>query len=166
MNLLEIHDDDFARIVDQDIREQTSQTVHDGLRSATVRPRWMSTLNRMKKDIEWQVSNDRAAREEYRVACLYGSDHPDSEGIPLGVEGWHVYISKQERWRANTLRVLKGIEKCIAEIPFLESLDKTTTDMVEFKSSIEWALDLLSVGEDEEDNRAIEILNSILKELS
>lgn len=148
MNLTEMPDEEYARIVDTDIRQQASQQVHDDLREKTPR-RWRSTLIRMKKDIEWQITNNQAARAERRATC---QDRDE----------WLDYLAEQDRWRANTLRVLKGIELCLAE-----PVDKHDSHVIEcavVKSAVNEAIDLLSIGEDDTDNEAIEVLNDLYED--
>lgn len=93
--------DEFRRHVDLDIRGESPQEVHDWLRSRKYHPHWVEVLKNMKSNIEWQLANDRAARAEKRVQ--------------FDKDGYLIYIAERERWRANTLKVLQGIERCLVE---------------------------------------------------
>lgn len=154
MSLLDLSKEKFIELVDRDIREQTSQADHDELRSPPVRPLWVSTLIRSKKDIEWQLSNEQAARAEERVNWMQRG------GTDLE---WLEYVATQERWRANTLRVLKGIEKCLAEVP---ALDNGTPDVLESAEMIRDALEYLFQSDDEGDRAAMNILVELYESLS
>lgn len=111
--LSSLNDEAFADVVDGDIREKTAPAIHDALRSPELFHRWRACLIKMKKDIEWQMTNHSAAKTEWKAKCFFGDN-------PLGRDAWVEWLAERERWRANTLRVLKSIEGCLTEATAIE----------------------------------------------
>lgn len=149
-------DEQFADLVDQELRDQAGDVAAKAIRRPENLYRWRGVLLAMKRDIEWQMSNISAARKEVKVSFFY-------EGGG-GAPAYASYLKDSDRRRANSLRVLCGVEKRLTEVnDLIEHTAVVDTDVL--RDRLNEALDLLSIGEDDTDNEAVEIIADLVERL-
>lgn len=156
MSLELLNDNQFAALVDEELRDQAGDVAAKALRRPENLYRWRGVLSAMKRDIEWQMSNISAARKEAKVSFFY-----EDEG---GAVAFARYMKDSDRRRANSLRVLCGVEKRLTEVnDLIEHTTVVDTDVL--RDRLTEALDLLSIGEDDTDNEAVEIIADLVERL-
>lgn len=108
--LLNLSNDAFKRIVDNDLRNNVSDDEARALRSAEVVSRWIATLEGMRKSVEGQLAARRSEQDILRIDTERAiQDNPQLE---LEIKRKYNEARKQyEKTRASSLRFKVGVEQ-------------------------------------------------------
>lgn len=105
-------DHQFAKIVNDDVREAVSEADAQFLRAPEQLDRWQNELIKIKLSVEKQLANKRADRAKARTEITTRKD-------------WLGYCAEIERWRASTIRLLNGVDLRLVEV---RNLRRQTSD--------------------------------------
>lgn len=107
MALKDLPDNEFERIVNEDLRDGTTPDLHAALRNADNIERWIVSLKRMKRSMEYQLVSNKATKASKRTTKMSDED-------------WLLFVAEKERWRANTIRVKTSVENRLDEATALK----------------------------------------------
>jgi hypothetical protein len=124
MSILSDDHETFLDQVNEDVRDQADILVHKELRQPENLERWILALKQMKRGTESQLVANKAARHERRLT----SD----------TDNYLTWLAKQNRWRADVLRVKSGIENKLGEANMLRdsALNKLCEAIVRHRENI------------------------------
>lgn len=112
--LLNMSDDDFRAIVDQDLRSDKSASERTtALRDKAIIPRWLSVLQAMLVSIEGQLATGEADFEAMQMALQLGSGNVQEQLLSTGQR----YYEK----RARQLRFKSGVDAMLIQARYLQS---------------------------------------------
>lgn len=112
--------DDFARIVDDDIRNKGNREDYDCLREdEIVLKRWYATLVAMKKSVENQFNAKDAETRAIRAELETRGDH----------EGARQALIEHLRWKAGVTRFKTGLEQKLADASWRRAMILSDTGL-------------------------------------
>lgn len=106
--------EEFAGVVDQEVRGRAPRDLAQALRSPEVADRWYQQLVTMKKSAEAQLAAKSADDKEQRITLtLVAREFPEKskEMLRRADEVRAQYL----KWRAGVLRFRSGVEERLAE---------------------------------------------------
>lgn len=107
VNLLDLSDEAFNAMVNQDVRGTLNPDTSALLRDPAIADRWYETLISLKRSVEAQLSANRAEQVQKQA-----------EYVALGEGGkvlWMQARAGAEKWRAGAVRFKNGVEDRLAE---------------------------------------------------
>lgn len=104
-SLRSLSQDDFRRVVDDDIRGRSSGDVREALRSSGLVDRWVETLESALVSVEGQLAANDADWGAKEAEFESSGDH-----VALLAEK-----AKNDRWRAGALRFRTGVQQTLIE---------------------------------------------------
>ena len=128
----EFTDDEFDRLVNDDVRGTALPWLAEQLRTPELADRWYEALLNLKKSLEVQLTADRAERSEKQ-----------SEFIKLGELGkpkWFAYRAARDSWRAGAVRLKNGVETRLREAKKLRAEHRSSqyTKLVTNERDFAW----------------------------
>lgn len=107
----ELSDEEFDLLVNEDVREAADEDVVRALRSPENVDRWVRSLKRAKRNMEYQLTSHEAEKAE-RKARLNAAGTKQQ---------WLDYVAEKARWRSNVIRVKKAVENKLDEATALQN---------------------------------------------
>ncbi len=107
INLLDLSDDAFNSMVNQDVRGTLNSELSQLLRDPAIADRWYETLVSLKRSVEAQLSANRA--EQVQKQSEFLGRGPQAKML------WLQTKATTEKWRAGAVRFKNGVEDRMAE---------------------------------------------------
>lgn len=108
--------EEFADLVDQEVRGRASGALSQGLRAPEVADRWYQQLVTMKKSAESQLAAKAAEDKQQRITLLLAAEDTASPEQARDLRRRADEARAQFlKWRAGVLRFRSGVEERVAE---------------------------------------------------
>lgn len=107
--LIDLPTEAFNKLVNEDVRGDSSTDLWEALRHSAVIHRWYDTLVSMKRESERQLANYKNDRTIHHFKCM---QNPNRD---KGKHEYQEWIASKAKWRNGVLRFKTGVEEKIAE---------------------------------------------------
>lgn len=103
----EFTDEEYTKVVNDDIRGVVSEEIADWLRSDDEVEEFYDKLCSLRSDVELQLTTNKGEVHERRATHLRQN---------RSEEEWHTFLAENERWKAGAIRFRNGVDNRIREV--------------------------------------------------
>lgn len=117
LDLSKVGEEEFEAAVNADVRGTTNADTKAALRQPDVLDRWHDTLLHLKRNVEAQLTSNRATLLADQAEALRGGD----------TVRWVQIKAESEQWRQRSIRFKNGVEERLREAKRLRRALSTET---------------------------------------